>query len=215
MRSARLWTILLLLFSARALLSLRGDVDAVPSSTPLSAFPTSIGIWSGQEIPLDSAVLDILGKGFFLNRTYTPDPGHPSAPVGLFIGYFPTQRTGQAIHSPQNCLPGSGWTFDSKGIADLTAPDGSVRHVGEYIISNGKTREEVLYWYHAHGRDIASDYTAKLYTLFDSIRFNRTDAALIRVITPVLAGETQLSAHQRAVTFAEHLTPVLPDFIPN
>ena len=179
-------TILLLMLLARGLIFVRGDVDTVPSSVPLTEFPSTVGQWTGKEIPLDPAILEILGKGSFLNRTYSPGEAPSSSsdtpgPIGLFIGYFPTQRTGQAIHSPQNCLPGSGWTFDSKGITDLTASDGSIHHIGEYIISNGKTREEVLYWYRSHGRDIASDYTAKMYTLLDSIRFNRTDAALVRV----------------------------------
>ncbi|SFS16858.1 EpsI family protein [Granulicella pectinivorans] len=219
-QSARLFAILILLLLARGLIFVRGDVDTVPPSAPLTEFPSVVGPWNGKEIPLDPAILQVLGKGSFLNRTYSPDeltssPATQSVPIGLFIGYFPTQRTGQAIHSPQNCLPGSGWTFDSKDIADLTSSDGSIHHIGEYIISNGKTREEVLYWYHSHGRDIASDYSAKMYTLLDSIRLNRTDAALVRIITPIQSGESRLSAHRRAISFAEHLSPILPAFIPD
>ena len=44
-------------------------------------------------------------------------------PVSLFIGYFPTQRTGQSIHSPQNCLPGAGWTFASSKTIYLERPE--------------------------------------------------------------------------------------------
>ena len=62
---------------------------------------------------------------------------------------------------------------------------------------------------------MASDYVAKLYTLLDSIRYNRTDAALVRVVTPVPRGESREEAHIRAVSFAEHLSPLLPAFIPN
>ncbi len=64
--------------------------------------------------PIDDQVLQILGKGDFLNRVYESQNGDRRVPpVGLFIGYFPTQRTGQTIHSPQHCLPGAGWTFES------------------------------------------------------------------------------------------------------
>jgi EpsI family protein len=231
MKSARFWVVLCLLALAALLLHRRGDVDKVAPSQPLSGLPETIGPWSGTEIPLNPLVLDVLGKGSFLNRVYLSSaPGLPAADlpaalptsplenkrvVTLFIAYFPTQRTGQAIHSPQNCLPGAGWTFESKGLANLTGPQGKRIQVGEYVISDGRSRQEVLYWYRSHGRSIASDYLAKLYTLLDSIRYNRTDAALIRVITPLAAGEDQNAAHQRAVSFAEQMAPLLPAYIPD
>ena len=221
MRSARFWVVLLLLVGAAVLLHARGDVDQVPASAPLAGMPESIGGWTGRDLPLDAAVLEVLGKGVFLNRVYTPGPGArgqgggAAAPVMLFIAYFPTQRTGQAIHSPQNCLPGSGWIFESSGVTELRDAAGKGYQVGEYLISDGSSRQEVLYWYRSHGRSIASDYQAKLYTLADSIRYNRTDAALIRVVTPVAAGGDRQQAHERAVRFAEQLLPLLPAYIPN
>ncbi len=219
MRSAHLWAVLLLLLGAAVMLERRGDVDTVPSGTPLGKLPTQIGPWTGTEVPLDPAVLDVLGKGIFLNRLYLPASSAQVAEAGgqvdLFIAYFPTQRTGQAIHSPQNCLPGSGWTFDKAGVTELTDVHGARYRVGDYLISDGREREEVLYWYRSHGRSIANDYLAKLYTLADSIRYRRTDAALIRVVAPVAAGEDRLAAHQRAVRFAEQVAPLLPKYIPD
>lgn len=220
MKTSRIWVVLLLLTATAVLLHLRGDVDHVPPSEPLSMLPLSIGTWTGTEIPLNADVLEILGKGVFLNRNYLPEsaalPGQAqSGPVGLFIGYFPTQRTGQAIHSPQNCLPGAGWTFETKSVTNLTDQNGKKYRVGEYLISDGRSRQEVLYWYRSHGRSVANDYVAKLYTLADSIRYNRTDAALVRVITPVQPGEDPHQAHLRAVTFAQDMAPLLPAFIPD
>ena len=222
MKSPKFWVVIVLIAAAIAVLHLRGDVDRVPSSEPLSEMPATIGPWSATDVPLDDEVLAVLGKGVFLNRMYNPSENAPvgqnpadAAPVSLFIGYFPTQRTGQSIHSPQNCLPGAGWTFETSGVTTLKSPDGEEARVGEYVISNGAVKQEVLYWYRSHGRSIASDYMAKLYTLADSIRYNRTDAALIRIVTPVRPNESRLDAHQRAVTFAEQLNPLLPAFIPN
>jgi hypothetical protein len=65
------------------------------------------------------------------------------------------------------------------------------------------------------GRSIAGDYKAKLYTLADSIRYGRTDAALVRIITPVVQGEDRPEAHNRVVSFAQQLTPLLPAYVPN
>jgi EpsI family protein len=222
MKSARFWVVVFLILGAAVVLHARGDVDRVPSSQPLSQMPEAIGIWTWTDIPLDDETLRVLGKGVFLKRVYAPaaTDGNAGAvgdnsEVSLFIGYFPTQRTGQSIHSPQNCLPGAGWVFETSGTTTLKGPDGQDAHVGEYVISNGASKQEVLYWYRSHGRSIASDYMAKLYTLEDSIRYSRTDSALIRIITPVRTGESREAAHQRAVAFAEQVNPLLPPFIPN
>jgi EpsI family protein len=57
--------------------------------------------------------------------------------------------------------------------------------VGEYIIANGENRQFVIYWYQAHGRSVANEYLAKIYLVTDAMRLNRTDGALVRVITPI------------------------------
>jgi EpsI family protein len=214
MKSLRLWFVAVLMTFTALVLHVRGDVDRVLPSQPLSDFPTVIGALPSVDIPMDDETLAILGKGDFLNRVYERSPTDPQQ-VGLYIGYFPTQRTGQSIHSPQNCLPGAGWTFVSSGVAELTDATGKKYEVGDYLITNGTTSEEALYWYQLHGRSIASDYKAKLYTLSDSIRLGRSDEALVRIITNINPGEDQSVARDRAMNFAEQITPLLPAYVPN
>jgi EpsI family protein len=174
--------------------------------------------WNAQDYPLDSETLAILGDGRFLNRVYS-NPGSDGRAIGaavsLFIGYFPTQRSGQSIHSPQNCLPGAGWAFLSSKVIDLPTPDGHPYPVGEYLIGNAGQKQVVLYWYLAHGRSVANDYKAKAYMMLDAIRWNRTDGALVRIVTPVAPNEELETAQQRAIHFANQVTPLLPRFIPN
>ncbi len=247
MKHLQYWTSMALLSGAVGLLWSRGRVDRVPASLPLDSLPLHFGSWSGEDVPLEGYVLDVLGKGVFLNRNYVPErsqAGAPAtgnlsnanlavmeqpeqldpmarpgpagqAPIGLFIGYFPTQRTGQAIHSPQNCLPGAGWVFNGSSITELRDNSGRQYRVGDYLISNGKQQDEVFYWYQEHGRSIASDYTAKWYTLVDSIRYHRTDAALIRIITPVMPGESRSQTQQRLVSFGNRLVSALPAYVPD
>jgi EpsI family protein len=211
-----LWTIVVLLGLTFGFLQMRGDTDQVPPSLPLASMPTSLGSWRSQDIAIPEESLEILGDGVFLNRLYqsaVPGAAH-TLPVNMFIAYFPTQRSGQSIHSPQNCLPGSGWSFESSGTTEWTDPSGQYK-VGEYLISNGTSRQEVFYWYRTHGKNIANDYVAKARMMMDSILYNRTDAALIRVITPVGPGETQADAHQRALSFSKLFVPLLSNYIPN
>lgn len=224
MSGLRFWVAILLLVVTGGILTLRGDKDRVPVSQPLASLPQSIGNWVGTDIPMQEYVLESLGKGVFLNRIYagSQDPElqavdlkKPGASIGLFIGYFPTQRTGQAIHSPQNCLPGAGWTFQSKGVVAVPDGHGGQTSVGDYLITNGANQDEVLYWYRSQGSDIASDYRAKWHTLTSSILYGRTDAALIRVITPIQSGEPRSSAQSRVVAFAGRLNRILPAYVPD
>ena len=201
------------------LLHVRGDKDYIPASRPLDQLPATLESWQGTDVPLDQGVLDVLGKGVFLNRVYSPTQqgaaAQGSLPVQLFIGYFPTQRTGQSIHSPQHCLPGAGWVFQSSSTQTLSPSGQAPIVVSDYVISDGTTKAEVFYWYRAHGRSIAGDYKAKLYTLYDSLRFGRTDAALVRVLTPIAPYESPAAAHDRLVGFATHLDSLLQPYIPD
>jgi EpsI family protein len=154
----------------------------------------------------------VLGDGDFLERNYIREGG--SAPIDLFIAYFPSQRAGSTIHSPKHCLPGAGWMFDSSRSIDLEDADGRAHRVGEYVISNGQAKEFVIYWYEAHGRSVASEYLAKVYLVADAMRMNRTDGALVRIITPIRSSEGEAQAKARAEGFARQLAPTLTRFIP-
>lgn len=213
MKSPRFWTILVLLLATTFVLESRGDTDRVLVSEPLANMPSTIDGLTAENVPLDDDTLEVLGKGDFLNRVYSGPAGQQ--PVSLFIGYFPTQRTGQTMHSPLNCLPGAGWVFDSKKYVYINDANGHPIHVGEYIISNSGVRQFVIYWYQAHGRSVPNEYAAKAYMVADAIRTNRTDGALVRVITQMLPGEDTSAARNRVVHFTQQMAPYLPRFIPD
>jgi EpsI family protein len=213
----RFWTICLLLAAAALLLHLRDSSERCAASEPLSDFPKDISAWTGIDQPIDSETREVLGTGDFLSRIYTqgkPDE-NATPPIALFIGYFPSQRTGTTIHSPKNCLPGSGWVFESSSAVALRDAEGKSHRIGEYVIVNGGQRQFVAYWYQAHGRTVANEYMAKIYLVTDAIRMNRTDGALVRVITPMESSSDFSNARIRAETFAAKLFPTLPRFIPD
>jgi EpsI family protein len=211
--SLRFWFAVLLLSAAAVVLHVRPNADRNPPTDPLAQFPETVAGYSGADQVIDQDTLDVLGSGEFLSRIYTTSS--PTPPVSLFIGYFATQRTGQTIHSPKHCLPGSGWTFESSKYLTLTDAANKPHRVGEYIIGNGYQKDFVIYWYEAHGRSVADEYMAKLYLVADAIRMNRTDGALVRVITPVVPGETIADAKARAEAFTGKAAPLLPRFVPD
>jgi EpsI family protein len=171
-------------------------------------FPKVLGSWQGHDFLIDSRIVDGLALDDYLNRLYENDSGEE---LGLYVGYYKSQRNGITIHSPKNCLPGAGWQPIISGYAELTQTDGQRVPVNMYLIQKGISRQVVLYWYESHGRIVASEYWAKIYMVLDAIRLNRTDAALVRVVTPV--DQNGKFARQRAIKFAEQVSAELGAFI--
>jgi len=212
MKNVRFWTIVALLAGTGLLMHARGSTDIIPQSEPLSQVPHTIDKWVGSDIPLDEETLEVLGPGDFLSRVYKERIAQ--SPIGLFIAYFPSQRTGVTIHSPKHCLPGAGWMFEESKYVDLKDATHESYRVGEYVISDGTNRQFVIYWYQAHGRSIANEYLARIYMVKDAITMRRTDGALVRVMTPIAPLESEKTARTRAEAFTEELAPMLPRFIP-
>jgi EpsI family protein len=195
------------------LLQARGRNEIISSRLPLSSFPVQLGNWKGKDIALDKETLDVLGPGDFLVRGYR-DPDSDLPYVDLFLAYFPSQRTGDTIHSPKHCLPGAGWIPEENDRVTISLPGQSLFPANRYVISKAGTRKLVLYWYWAHDRGVASEYWAKFYLVKDAIRMNRSDGALVRIMVDMFPGETPDAAQQRLRPFTSAVVPLLDDYIP-
>lgn len=208
----RFVSVLVLLGATALLLRARNTSEIIPAHRPLQSFPQSLSGWSSTEVPLSKDVLEVLGPGDFLTRDYQRDLSTP--PVGLFIAYFPSQRSGDTIHSPKNCLPGAGWVPLRSDRVTLNLPGQVPFRANRYLIALGQDRQLVLYWYWAHDRAVASEYWAKYYLVADSIRMRRSDGSLIRLSTKFMPGETIDSAQSRLLALADNITPVIDNYIP-
>jgi EpsI family protein len=203
----------LLLAAAAIFLHAHTGSEIFPSRLPLSAFPEQLGAWEGTDVPIDKDVLSVLGPGDFLLRVYQNDE-QPQPYIDLFIAYFASQRAGDTIHSPKNCLPGAGWAPVENARITLTLPGHAPFPATRYIIAKGEAREIVLYWYWAHDRGVASEYWAKFFLVSDSIKMNRSDGALVRVTTQMNPGETPEAAQQRLLPVTSQIVPLLDSYIP-
>ena len=72
----------------------------------------------------------------------------------------------------------------------------------------------VYYWFDQRGRIVSNEYLAKWYIFRDSLMMNRTDGALVRVMTPVTDVSQIASADQRLQDFIRVAAPRLSYFIP-
>lgn len=186
--------------------------ETVTPHHPLALFALNNPNWHlSEELQLDKETLEVLKADDILSRVYTSESGQIAT---LFVAYFETQRTGKTPHSPKNCLPGSGWTPSKSGTVTISIP-GLARpiEVNQYIVSRGQNQSVVLYWYQDRSRVIASEYAAKFYTVADSIRYNRSDTALVRVVVGVEDGNTQ-AAERTAVEFVKAFFTPLRNYLP-
>ena len=177
----------------------------------LKDFPQSIGSWqkTGNDRILDDETLKVLRASDYLLRDFRKSDGQVA---NLYVGYYASQRSGATYHSPLNCLPGSGWILSEPGKAPITLPDGSGFVANKYVIQNGEYRSMMIYWYQGRGRNVASEYWGKVYTVFDSVRLRRSDGAMVRVTVPV--GSSEAAAEKTAIEFASTASSVLPEFVP-
>jgi EpsI family protein len=191
--------------------------EAPISRTAFSSFPMQLSSWRATiDPPMDAALLKVLGVDDYLSRTYREPSG---AAVGLYMGYYGSQRQGDTIHSPLNCLPGAGWEPVHEGRVTIANVDGAGHDitVNRYVVRKGLESLLVLYWYQGRGRVVASEYWSKFFLIHDAIRQNRTDGSLVRVIAPIdLRTEDDGAAAERlAETFVRALYPSLPAYLPN
>jgi EpsI family protein len=202
----------LLMASAAGFLWAHGGNEVFRSRPEWQQFPMQLGGWTGTDVSIDQDTLDKLGHGEFLHRVYQDAGKSPS--IDLFIAYYPSQRTGDAPHSPQNCLPGSGWTPVRNERILLAMPGHEPFPANRYLIANGDSRQLVLYWFWAHNRGVASEWWAKYYLVKDAIQMNRSDGSLVRITTPMYHGESADAAQQRILPFVRSVLPLLNTFVP-
>ena len=177
----------------------------------LSDFPQSIGAWqrTGVDQILDDETMKVLRASDYVLRDYRRSNGQAA---NFYVGYYASQRTGATYHSPLNCLPGSGWMLSEPGKATVPLPDGTSFVANKYVIQNGEFKSLMIYWYQGRGRNVASEYWGKVYTVLDSVRLRRSDGAMVRVTVPI--GDSEAKAEQAAIEFATAASAVLPEFVP-
>jgi EpsI family protein len=182
--------------------------EAAGLQRPLAEFPSAIGFSRSEDRPFDQPVVQAIGADDYINRIYLGS----ALPIELYIGYYKDQRSGDKIHSPKNCLPGSGWEPIHSARVQIGSERGVPVLVNGYLVAQGTRRDMVLYWYQSHGRIVASEYWAKFLLIADGLKNRPTDGAMVRIWTTAADGEE--TAQARAVDFAQRVYPQVDEFLP-
>lgn len=181
--------------------------------TSLAEFPRVLGDWTAiGEQKIDKESMRVLQVDDYFMRNYRNSKGEV---IGLYIGYFKSQREGKGIHSPRQCLPGAGWVPVNATVYQMVVPEHNPRmvSVNKFVMGKGLDRQLYLFWYHGRGRIYANEYWNKIYLIWDGLTKKRTDGALIRVNNPATKNPDE--ALQTQTEFIKLFFSLLKEYIPN
>jgi exosortase D (VPLPA-CTERM-specific) len=182
--------------------------EITPERSRFLSFPATIGEWHGHASLLEAQVENGLALEDYILSDYSHSDGKV---VNLYVAYYASQRTGESPHSPLVCIPGNGWSITKLGRTSF----GAGQPLNRAIVERNGSKQLVYYWYEERGRWIASEYWSKWYLLSDAITKNRSDGALIRLITPILSGELERNADNRLQLFMHDLLPIMSGYLPS
>ena len=140
------------------------------------------GSWSGQEYFFPDQTYELMKADASTLRRYANSEGKE---LYLFISYFKSQKYGSQIHSPKNCLPGSGWKILTREKTRIKGSSGSSLLVNRLLISDNQTREVMYYWFQTRSGLVTSELGLKLDLVINSLKRAPTDAAFIRINLPL------------------------------
>lgn len=191
----------------------RGEVTLVDRD-PFVLFPRNFDSYSGFVSSLDPEIEAVLGADDYVNATFE-SPNEDNY-VSLFVAFYDDQTSGDGIHSPEICLPVGGWevfTLEPYEVDMSSTPYGTFM-VNRAVIQKGISKQLVYYWFEGRGKRLTNDVRAKVSVLADSLRYGRSDGALVRFVTPIAASETDQDADDRLQRFMRESLNRLPRFVP-
>jgi exosortase D (VPLPA-CTERM-specific) len=188
--------------------------EKIPVIKSLNQFPLNVGNWSAKERQsLEDRFLRRLHLSDYIMADYQ---NKKSEQVNFYMAYYESQSMGRSTHTPESCLPGSGWSFEDAGSVSLSTildnPDNG--KISRAVVQYGSSKQVVYYWFAMRGRVLQKYYLVKMYNFWDAITKQRTDGALVRLVTPLYEGENLADADARLQGFLRDIVPVVEAYIP-
>jgi exosortase D (VPLPA-CTERM-specific) len=212
--------VLVLILAVYPALALPQRMELKPAHSDFSQFPMRLGDWVGRRERIESVYLNVLKLDDYLLADFVPsgaagDAASEISPVNVYVAYYASQRSGQAVHSPGACLPAGGWQMqglNSHEVAGVRLRGAPLR-VNRAVIQKGSDRQLVYYWFQERGRDLTNEYLVKWYLFADALTLNRSDGALIRIITPLKDGDDAGIGDARLSRFSATMMPALEEYV--
>jgi exosortase D (VPLPA-CTERM-specific) len=188
--------------------------ERIPVKKSIAKFPLEIGKWKAESREkIDQIFLDELDLSEYVMLNYNNESGKG---VNFYVAYYEKQSKGKSIHTPASCLPGQGWSIDEAGTVDLATSrySSDAMKVNRVVMQYDGSKQLSYYWFFLRGRILSNVYQVKMYNFWDALTKQRTDGALIRLITPLYENEDINDAETRLQNFVKEIAPLLDEYIP-
>ena len=181
----------------------------VPLNKPFTEFPAHNQQWHMvSQSMMSTEVLEVLKPTDYIDRRYISDT---NVPVSMYIGYHGGGRDSGGIHSPKNCMLGSGWREEPETQITINVAGGKL-NVNKAVYQNGAMKQLLLYWYMVKGVPVTSEYLRKAYEIMNSTLYRRTDAAFIRI--SMTYDNDEGPAFAAGIKFINDFYPFITEFLP-
>jgi len=177
---------------------------------PLSKFPLEIASWIGHESRLPATTEEVAGASEYYLGDFVSDDNKA---VNVYISYYADQKHGQIPHSPKVCMPGDGWIIISNDPVEINNEDGSGFNANRLVIEKAGKTIVAYYWLKQGQNTYRNEMLARLDLIRFSLKSNRTDGALIRLVTELQDGEDIHRADQRLKVLADGVSERLPEYV--
>jgi EpsI family protein len=139
-----------------------------------------------------------LASTSFIERIYRK----ADTTLDVSIAYYAFQRAGETMHTPKNCLPGSGWEIVNYDSAEVPL-DGRPERINRFTVQSGDTKALTLYWYQSRRRIIDNEYKGKGFMMWDAITTGRTEGSVVKIFLPEKPGAAEEALSFATVIMAE------------
>ncbi len=190
---------------------LNGSRSLAPPGSAFAHLPGSFIIsgFTAAQVEWEQAYQDPKAtesvSGIYLDRD--------AVPIEVFVGYKRFQSSGERLRSPKLSL-GEDWNFAWAERARLPVGHSTVLDANWMLARNGKKARLILYWYQ-FGRNTESGELSYRISMAKRLLFQgRSDAAVVRLATPVLSDEPIENSQKRLNELAAQLYPELVRLLP-
>ena len=199
----------IVLLASFSTFTIKHRAEVIPERAYFSEFPLDINGWKGRTYQFENGENEILQLKDYLLINFNK----ANTNINLYAGYVESQRSGSVPHSPKACIPGGGWEITNTKIHEVAIDNQKTIKVTRMMIAKGESKQIVYYWFHQRGRDLSNEFSMKFALLYDAIKMNRTDGAIVRYTVPVYKSEVE--SDRALEDFIRITYPLLLKYIPD
>jgi hypothetical protein len=211
-RSALGVTILTAGLAAQAALEAAVSTDRPALKKPLESIPFQLGAWAGRDDPVDPQILKESQADDVLNRIYH-DSSRRGRSLVVWMNY---SRHGLNLrHSPELCLPGSGYTKDESRtrLLEIPAGNGRVHKLTQLRYTKAGVAQGIGFWYYIFGEGSVEHMVRELPITSRSShgRTTRGSGLTVEIFSPGDSDPGGEALEDFAKTLLPTLEAILPD----